>query len=104
LTEGTTHDRTTTHYRSPTTTGRRAHHPRDNGGYGCHEVAIVGGCGEFTGHVWSNIHRDGDGTRCEFDATIDGLADASGSGLGSDPQRLRRLQGGLRGSSPLLRR
>ena len=65
--------------------------PRDNGGYGCHEVATVGGCGEFTGRVWRHLHRDTDGIRIEFDATIDGLVDASSNGLGSDPQRLREL-------------
>jgi len=63
--------------------------PRDNG-YGVHEVAAVT-LGEFTGHVWRHVHRDGDGTRFEFDATIDGLVDASSSGLGDNPQRLRQL-------------
>jgi hypothetical protein len=63
--------------------------PRDNGGYGCHEVATVGGCGEFTRRVWRHLHRDTDGIRIEFDATIDGLADASSNGLGDDPQRLQ---------------
>jgi hypothetical protein len=47
--------------------------------------------GDFTGRVWRHVHRDGDGTRLEFDVTIDGLVDASSSGLGSDPQRLRQL-------------
>ena len=47
--------------------------------------------GEFTGRVWRHVHRDGDGTRFEFDATIDGLVDASSSGLGDNPQRLRQL-------------
>ena len=63
--------------------------PRDNG-YGVHEVAAVT-LGEFTGRVWRHVHRDGDGTRFEFDATIDGLVDASSSGLGDNPQRLRQL-------------
>jgi hypothetical protein len=35
--------------------------------------------GEFTGRVWRHIHHDSDGTRFEFDATIDGLVDASSS-------------------------
>jgi len=65
--------------------------PRDEGGYGCHEVATIGGCGEFTGRLWRHLHHDADGIRIEFDVTIDGLADASGNGLGSDPQRLREL-------------
>jgi hypothetical protein len=47
--------------------------------------------GEFTGRVWRHVHRDGDGTRFEFDATIDGLVDASSSGVGDNPQRLREL-------------
>jgi hypothetical protein len=64
--------------------------PRDNGGYGCHEVTRVT-LGEFTGRVWRHVHRDGDGTRFEFDATIDGLVDASSHGVGDDPQRLRQL-------------
>jgi hypothetical protein len=63
--------------------------PRDNG-YGIHEVAAVT-LGEFTGRVWRHVHRDGDGTRFEFDATIDGLVDASSNGVGDDPQRLRQL-------------
>jgi len=63
--------------------------PSDNG-YGVHEVAAVT-LGEFTGRVWRHVHRDGDGTRFEFDATIDGLVDASSSGLGDNPQRLRQL-------------
>ena len=37
------------------------------------------------------IHHDSDGTRFEFDATIDGLVDASSSGVGDNPQRLREL-------------
>ena len=64
--------------------------PRDHGGYGCHEVAAVT-LGEFTGHVWRNAQPDGDGTRFDFDVTIDGLVDASSGGLGDDPQRLREL-------------
>ena len=63
--------------------------PRDNG-YGVQEVAAVT-LGEFTGRVWRHVHRDGDGTRFEFDATIDRLVDASSSGLGDNPQRLRQL-------------
>lgn len=63
---------------------------RDNGGYGCHEVASSA-YGEFTGRVWRHAHRDGDGTRFEFDATLDGLVDASSNGLGDNPQRLRQL-------------
>ena len=47
--------------------------------------------GEFTGRVWRDIHHDSDGTRFEFDATIDGLVDASSHGVGDDPQRLRQL-------------
>ena len=47
--------------------------------------------GEFTGRVWRHIHHDSDGTRFEFDATIDGLVDASSSGVGANPQRLREL-------------
>jgi hypothetical protein len=47
--------------------------------------------GEFTGRVWRYVHRDGDGARFEFDATIDGLIDASGSGLGDKTQRLCEL-------------
>ena len=47
--------------------------------------------GEFTGRVWRHIHHDSDGTRFEFDATIDGLVDASSSGVGDNPQRLREL-------------
>ena len=65
--------------------------PRENGGYGCHEVATVGGCGEFTGHVWRNAQPDGDGTRFDFDVTIDAIGAAASDGLGSDPQRLREL-------------
>jgi hypothetical protein len=64
--------------------------PRDNGGYGAHEVAAVT-LGGFTGRVWRHVHRDGDGARFEFDATIDGLVDASSSGLSDNPQRLREL-------------
>ena len=64
--------------------------PRDNGGYGCHEVAKVT-LGEFTGGVWRHLHRDRDGTWFKFDATIDGLVSASSDGLGDDPQRLREL-------------
>jgi hypothetical protein len=64
--------------------------PRTDGGYSCNEVAKVT-LGDFTGRVWRHVHRDGDGTRLEFDVTIDGLVDASSSGLGSDPQRLRQL-------------
>jgi hypothetical protein len=64
--------------------------PRTDGGYSCNEVAKVT-LGEFTGRVWRHVHRDGDGARFEFDATIDGLIDASGSGLGDKPQRLREL-------------
>jgi hypothetical protein len=64
--------------------------PRTDGGYSCNEVAKVT-FGDFTGHVWRNAHLDGDETRFEFDVTIDGRADASGNGLGSDPQRLREL-------------
>ena len=63
--------------------------PRENG-YGVHEVAAVT-LGECTGRVWRHVHRDPDGTRFEFDATIDGLVDASSSGLGESPQRLREL-------------
>jgi hypothetical protein len=63
--------------------------PRENG-YGVHEVAAVT-LGEFTGRVWRHVHRDRDGTRFEFDATIDGLVDASSRGLGDNPQRLRDL-------------
>ena len=63
---------------------------RDGGGYSCHEVAKVT-LGEFTGGVWRHAHSDGAGTRLEFDATIGGLVDASGSGLGDNPQRLREL-------------
>jgi hypothetical protein len=62
--------------------------PRTDGGYSCNEVAKVT-LGEFTGRVWRLVHRDGDATRCEFDATIDGLVDTSGTGLGDNPQRLR---------------
>jgi len=47
--------------------------------------------GEFTRRVWRHLHRDGDGTRFEFDVTIDGLVDASSHGVGEDPQRLRQL-------------
>ena len=47
--------------------------------------------GEFTGRVWRHIHHDSDGTRFEFDVTFDGLVDASSSGVGSNPQRLREL-------------
>jgi hypothetical protein len=64
--------------------------PRDEGGYACHEVAEVSS-GEFTGRVWRHVHRDADGTWFEFDATIVGLSDASGNGVGNDPDRLRRL-------------
>ena len=64
--------------------------PRTDGGYSCHEVAVVTH-GEFTGRVWRHIHHDSDGTRFEFDATIDGLVDASSSGVGDNPQRLREL-------------
>ena len=52
--------------------------PRTDGGYSCHEVAAVTH-GESTGRVWRHIHHDSDGTRFEFDATIDGLVDASAS-------------------------
>ena len=41
--------------------------------------------GEFTGRVWRHIHHDSEGTRFEFDATIDGLVDASSSGVGDNP-------------------
>ena len=64
--------------------------PRTDGDYSCHEVAVVTH-GEFTGRVWRHIHHDSDGTRFEFDATIDGLVDASSSGVGDNPQRLREL-------------
>jgi len=64
--------------------------PRTDGGYTCHEVAAVTP-GEFTGRVWRHIHHDSDGTRFKFDATIDSLVDASSSGVGDNPQRLREL-------------
>ena len=64
--------------------------PRTDGGYSCHEVAVVTH-GEFTGRVLRHIHHDSDGTRFEFDATIDGVVDASSSGVGDNPQRLREL-------------
>ena len=54
--------------------------PRDNG-YGVQEVAAVT-LGEFTGRVWRHVHRDGDGTRFEFDATIDRLVDGHQACLG----------------------
>jgi hypothetical protein len=47
--------------------------------------------GEFTDCVWRHVHRDGDGTPVEFDATLDGMVDASSNGVGDDPQRLRQL-------------
>ena len=37
--------------------------PRDNDGYGVHEVATIGGCGEFTGQVWQHLTRNTDGIR-----------------------------------------
>ena len=64
--------------------------PRTDGGYSCHDVAVVTH-DEFTGRVWRHIHHDSDGTRFDFDATIDGLVDASSHGVGDDPQRLRQL-------------
>jgi hypothetical protein len=63
---------------------------RDNGGYAVHEAADVK-LGGFTCHVWRNATPDGEETRLDFDVTLDGLADASGNGLGSDPERLREL-------------
>jgi hypothetical protein len=59
---------------------------RDGDGYAVHEAADVK-LGGFTGHVWRSAQPDGDGTQFDFDVTIDGLVDASGSGLGSDPGR-----------------
>ena len=47
--------------------------------------------GEFICRVWPHIRHDSDGIRFEFDATIDGLVDASSSGVGDNPQRLREL-------------
>ena len=55
-----------------------------------HEAADVK-LGGFTGHVWRTAQPDGDSTRFDFDVTIDGLVDASGTGLGDNPQRLREL-------------
>ena len=59
---------------------------RDGDGYAVHEAADVK-LGSFTGHVWRSVQPDGDGTQFDFDVTIDGLVDASGSGLRSDPGR-----------------
>jgi hypothetical protein len=70
--------------------------PRTDGGYSCHEVAIVTH-GEFTGRVLRHIHHDSDGTGFDFDATIDGLVDASSHGVGDHPQRLRQRRLGHRG-------
>jgi len=89
-TRGTIHDiRNHTPDHPPTAARPEQLLPRDNG-YACHEVAVEK-LGKFTVRVWRHLHRDCDGTRFEFDATIDGLVDAASSGLGSDPQRLREL-------------
>ena len=47
--------------------------PRTDGGYSCHEVAVVTH-GEFTGRGWRHIHHDSDGTRFDFDATSTALS------------------------------
>lgn len=64
--------------------------PRDDGGYGCHEVVTVSG-GEFTRRIWRHIQRDADDTGTEYDITIDGLTAAASDGLGDDPRWLRQL-------------
>jgi hypothetical protein len=70
--------------------------PCTDGGYSCHELAIVTN-GEFTCREWRHIHHDSDGTGFDFDATIEGLVDASSHGVGDDPQRLRQRRLGHRG-------
>ena len=89
--ERNAHDRTNANHHPATVARGRAHHPPRQRRVRLHEMATVGGCGEFTGRVWRHLQRDTDGIRIEFDATIDGLVDASSNGLGSDPQRLREL-------------
>ena len=75
-TRGTIHDiRNHTPDHPPTAARPEQLLPRDNG-YACHEVAVEK-LGKFTVRVWRHLHRDCDGTRFEFDATIDGLVDAS---------------------------
>jgi len=64
--------------------------PRATSDHSCIEVATIGE-GRIVGHVWRNAWREGGTLHVEFDATLDGIADASGAGLGGDPQRLRDL-------------
>ena len=64
--------------------------PRDNGGYGVHEVAAVT-LGEFTGRVWRHVHRDRDGTVSNLTPRSTAWLTRQAADSASDPQRLREL-------------
>ena len=63
--------------------------PRDNG-YGVHEVAAVT-LGEFTGRVCATSTATATAPGSNSTQRSDGVVDASSSGLGDNPQRLRQL-------------